>query len=499
SDRTKQHESLFWSELQKGKTQQGLYPFRNLKDDKDYWMSGVYSPIYDENGEIQKVYQVMRDMTRERQKNQNYERQIRAFNRFNSIVELNDKGDIIQANANFASLLGFSFIELRDKRYTELFVKEEDRNEFKDYLKAALDGQITQTVHLHTRKDDTPIWIELFYLPLRDYRTKTRSLMLILTDITVRKEYEAKLHKLRNETLATNKQLAEKNDILETATTILDQKNKEIKLQHEEYVKQSQLLEIQNQRVSDSIQYASRIQQSIMTRKEVVESAFEDAFIMLLPRERVSGDFYYFVEVGDRLILVAADCTGHGVPGAFMSLIGHNLLDQMVKMMGLTSPEMMLSGLHMGVQKNLRQKETQNRDGMDIAICCWDRGQQVLEFAGAKNPIFYIQDGEAHLLKGDRTPIGGIQKEKRRMFTKHKIDLKDKETTFYLFSDGFQDQFGGENDRKFGGKRFRALLESIHTLPMKEQQEILLQTHDNWRGDGSQLDDILVTGIKISG
>lgn len=489
-------ETQFWKSLQSGRPQNGIFQYRHKNEKMTRWLSGTYTPVYDDEGKITKVVQIARDVTRSRLRLQDYEAQIRAFNRANAIVRLSEKGEIVQGNANFASLLGYSLIELRGQPYAELLKKRKDRVAFEANWEAVLQGAHIESQYLHRHQNEEERWIELFFYVLEGDLEKY--VLMILHDITERKVAEERMRELRDTALEINRALAEKNDILEHSTKILDEKNKEIRSQHEQLHLQSQQLEKQSLKVSDSIQYASRIQQSILTRVERVKQSLEESFIMLRPRDKVSGDFYWFAEVGDRIIIIAADCTGHGVPGAFMSLIGHNLLDQMVRMMGVTSPEMMLSGLHMGVQKTLRQQETQNRDGMDIAICCIDRSQKILEFAGAKNPLLYFQNGEMFLLKGDRVPVGGFQKEKRRMFTKHTIDLSQHETTFYIFSDGFQDQFGGPRDRKFSSKRFRQLLQSIHQTPMEEQQLVMEQTLTDWKEDTEQIDDILIIGARVA-
>lgn len=489
----------FWKKLTDGIPQVGTFQLRARENEQLRWLAGTYSPVFDEYGNVRKILQITRDVTRERRRLSHYEAQIRAFNRTNATVRLNETGQVEQGNANFASLLGYSLIELRGKYYAELISEAQEQNlRFEEHWKEVLDGRRTEGEYLHTHQNGEERWLEVFFYLMDEAEATASEVLLVLHDITERKNHESELHRLRDQALNANKELSEKNQVLEEAAEILDEKNKEIKEQHAQMLDQSRQLEKQSLKVADSIQYASRIQHSILTDIEKVESGFDDAFVMLVPRDKVSGDFYWFAQVGDRTIIIAADCTGHGVPGAFMSLIGHNLLDQMVRMMGMTSPEMMLSGLHMGIQKTLRQKETQNRDGMDITICCIDHSRKVLEFAGAKNPLVYFQDGEMHLIKGDRMPVGGLQKEKRRVFTKHEIDLVGKETIFYIFSDGFQDQFGGPRDRKFGGKRFRSLLESIHSTPLHEQKTVLETTLTDWKGEQEQIDDVLVIGAKIS-
>lgn len=255
-----------------------------------------------------------------------------------------------------------------------------------------------------------------------------------------------------------------------------------------------------NQKIMSSLNYAKRIQELLMPAPDEVVRDFDDAFIMLEPRDIVSGDFFWYEDVQTRdesfQILAIADCTGHGVPGALMSMIGLEQLTEIVNVEQIDTPSAILSRLHHGVVNILKQNTSNNKDGMDIAICKINREDGYVEFSGAKNPLVYIQDGELKLIKGNRQPIGKLKLNTRATFTNHRIDI-DKPTSFYLFSDGFQDQFGGPDNRKFMIKQFKALLLSIHEKPMAEQLEILNRTLKNWQGAERQTDDVLVAGFKI--
>ena len=253
-----------------------------------------------------------------------------------------------------------------------------------------------------------------------------------------------------------------------------------------------------NQQIISSITYAQRIQEAMLPFNEEVKNALPNSFILFRPRDIVSGDFYWFEEKDNQIIVSAIDCTGHGVPGAFMSMMGDAYLHQIINVDDISSPDMILNELHKRIRSALKQEEGDNRDGMDLAICVYDRNTRILEFAGAKNPVVYIQDNEIKQIKGDRTPIGGLQKEEERIFTKHQVHI-NQVTTVYLFSDGFPDQFGGPQNKKFMIRRFRELLFEIHQKPFDEQKRILETTIDKWIGDGEnkQTDDILVMGFRI--
>lgn len=296
----------------------------------------------------------------------------------------------------------------------------------------------------------------------------------------------------------------------------------------EEVMKQKNLLEKKNHDITKSINYAKRIQDAMLPQLETIQQVFPHSFIMLKPRDVISGDFYWFSEVSDeegniKQIIACSDCTGHGVPGAFMSMIGTDLLNEIVNEGNVHEPHLILNTLHDKIRRALKQRTTGNRDGMDISIAVIDHKKQTLEFAGANTPMVYIQNHELHLIKGDKEGIGGLENERDRDFTKHTIYLRpalkptlpnaitshlitsdeqddDKPyapTTFYVFSDGYQDQFGGEKGRKFMLRRMTDLFIQIYHKPMKEQHEILERTLSNWANNQRQIDDILVMGIHL--
>ena len=197
------------------------------------------------------------------------------------------------------------------------------------------------------------------------------------------------------------------------------------------------------------------------------------------------------------MILAAADCTGHGVPGAIMSVIGNDLLNDLVLDLGIVSPEKILNELHERIRHLLRQAENDNKDGMDIAICVIDKSKQQVEFAGAKNPLVVVENNKMRIIKGDRMSIGGEQFLDNWSFSKHTL-LIQSPIRMYMFSDGYEDQFGGKFDKKFMARRFRNLLFDIHKFPMDEQKQILDKTLKNWMGTGTeQVDDIMVLGIFL--
>lgn len=258
-------------------------------------------------------------------------------------------------------------------------------------------------------------------------------------------------------------------------------------------------IEKQNKNISSSINYARRIQEAMLPTAEQQKRLLPDSFILFKPRDSVSGDFYLLTEVkswySPDVVIAAADCTGHGVPGAFMSLIGINTLNSIINR-GIADSNMILEALDTEIRTSLQQETNGNNDGMDIALCIYRKEKNILEFSGAKNPLVYIQNNELFQIKGDIHCIGGRKGKKERSFKQHQLSI-EQPTTVYLFSDGFRDQFGDKDKGKFMSKKFNQLLLDIHQLPLPEQQQILDKTFEDWKGAAHQTDDVLVVGFKL--
>lgn len=296
------------------------------------------------------------------------------------------------------------------------------------------------------------------------------------------------------------------NNDLKERNEEVNMQNEEIRVQRDQILEQSNQLEViyrqmqeKNLQITRSINYAQRIQDAMLTREPPLTSLLPASFVLFKPRDVVSGDFYWYGQKNGRIILAAVDCTGHGVPGAFMSMIGNDLLDTIVKTNGITRPDLILSAMHQGVMEALNQKQTDNKDGMDIALIVLDPEAQKLHFAGANRPLLLVRGGQLEEYKGTRRGIGGYLDASRQQkdFESHTVSL-DQPAHFYIFSDGYQDQFGGEHDRKFMIKRLKKLLLEIHEQPPAEQQRILDHTIEEWMKDTEQIDDILVIGGQIN-
>lgn len=280
----------------------------------------------------------------------------------------------------------------------------------------------------------------------------------------------------------TNLVLTEINSELNTKNRLIDfQKNE---------------LETKNDSILDSINYAKRIQNAILPIEETSKSLFKDHFILYLPKDIVSGDFYWFAQKDKYTFAAVVDCTGHGVPGAFMSMIGHTLLNEIVTGKSIYEPAKILTSLNKKIRTVLKQDfEIGANDGMDMALIRIDNNTSEILFAGAKRPVYYVEDSVLYEIKGDKLSIGGRSYNNITEFNQHKIELK-KNSFIYLFSDGFTDQNDTENN-KYGIQNFKTLLESISNLSADEQFKKLSEEFFRHKGDEPQRDDVTVLGLKI--
>ncbi len=263
-------------------------------------------------------------------------------------------------------------------------------------------------------------------------------------------------------------------------------------------VKQKEILEVQKQEITDSIQYASRIQRAILPTESLINSILKDYFILYKPRDIVSGDFFWATSKDDKVFLTVADCTGHGVPGAFMSMLGVSFLNEIVNEKGIVNPDEILNALRGNIINALQQKETMggSKDGMDIALVSIDEKRKIIQYAGANNSLFVIRENKLTEIKADKMPIAIYLK--MDGFLNHEIPYQ-KGDVVYLFSDGYSDQFGGPRGKKFMSKHFKEYLISIHELPLITQQHKLDQRIEDWKleSNQSQNDDICVIGLRL--
>jgi PAS domain S-box-containing protein len=385
--------------------------------------------------------------------------------RFRKLSEVTQEGllflngiHIKDVNSVVVKMMGYEDAEeLLDQNYIQ-FIAPQYRFEIEE-KQILEDGRVHETLAMKKNGDTFPIDIQAREVSYEGEDMR----VLSIRDITEKKK--------------TEQQLEEANRIASLVTE-LEKKNKDI---------------------TSSIEYAQRIQEAILPSEKLIGKGFLQHFVMYIPKDIVSGDFYWFAEKNEHALIAAVDCTGHGVPGAFMSIIGYSNLNQIVIEQGITQPDTILNKLDKQVSEVLKQKEenSQSRDGMDVALCSLNVYEKTLSYAGAYRPLILIRDGELMEFKGNSFPIGGNFKyKKEKVFTQHEIKLQEGDT-LYIYSDGYPDQFGGPENRKFTTKRFKKLLLEMQAQDLNQQKSALNQTFIEWKEDYRQMDDILIIGLRF--
>lgn len=391
---------------------------------------------------------------------------------------LNKEKELLQSKK---SEIENSFSQLQSDSVFQLAEKEKFESEKKKAQeKNKKIWQMSETVYIEKKKVDEQV--ELLQLEKEKLQTE-------------KGKVDEKIKKLWSQSMAIHK---EKEKIHEIKV--------EIELKHREVI--------------DSVNYAKRIQEAILPSLTEISDCFPESFVLFKPKNIVSGDFYWFSQKDGKKIIASIDCTGHGVPGAFMSVIGSTLLNQIVNEKGITDPAEILDQLNKGVNHSLHQTQTgsESRDGMDAAICCFEYGKtpdaevakmenpgklnasasqalKKLQYAGANRSLYYIKNNMLEETKADKFPIGGLDYNDLKKFSTHTFEI-NKNDTFYISTDGFADQFG-QNNKKLKTKKFKEILLSIQNKSMDEQKEFLDIFIENWRENLEQTDDILIIGIRV--
>ncbi|MBE9481724.1 MAG: SpoIIE family protein phosphatase, partial [Bacteroidetes bacterium] len=273
--------------------------------------------------------------------------------------------------------------------------------------------------------------------------------------------------------------------------------HKELTKAHNQLNEAKEVIEEKNDHIMSSIRYAQKIQQAILPVHEKMKEALTDYFVIFKPQAIVSGDFYWFSQIKDKMLVAVVDCTGHGVPGAFMSMIGNSLLNKIVNENKIFDPAVIMERLHNGVRAALKQEgeDVETQDGMDVCLCVLETKKKKITFTGARRPLYHIHNSELVEIKGDRKSIGGLQKEEKRTFTKNEIEVNPGDM-IYMITDGFADQSNAQ-EKKYGSRRLKEYLQKNTKLGSSEQKEALLAELKTHQGDEVQRDDITVLGIKM--
>ena len=396
-------------------------------------------------------------------------------------------GSFIDINTAGLSLFGYEKDDMTNLKVRDLYVNKTDRDHLKEVL--AIQGEVSDyNVELVKKDQVTVLKCLLSTMVITDEDQKIIGYQGIIKDISDKKKTEKALIQSLRDLDQANKELLHLNATLE----------EKVNERTNDLVKEKELGETQHKEILESIQYAKRIQASILPPIKKIKTGFPESFIYYEPKDVVSGDFYWYEEVNKKPLFAVVDCTGHGVPGAFMSIIGYTQLNEIISEQKISTPGVILKELDKRVKLALNQnnKEAKNsKDGMELGIMMINYNQKKLEYSGAMRPLYMVKDGDLHIVKGNKFSIGGTSFRKKEFITT-RINI-EKGDCFYLFSDGYPDQFGGPRGKKFMTRHVGEMLQGIAHLPMAEQGRVVKKTIKDWMGHEEQVDDILITGIRF--
>lgn len=457
-----------WNNLKKGESWQGEFLNRK-KDGTIYWEKAFITAIWDNTDQLTNYIAIKEDISEIK----NAEEKLKSMALFaelnpEPVFRIDENGIILQSNSAANHAFG---LESLVKQYAGSLIPS-----LKDTNLKQLIVENKLLTFTHTINENI-------------YRFILRG----ISDFNVCQIYGSDI----TERVRAAEEIKQQKENIE-------QQNAEITAQRDEIEKQNELLSQrntfilhQNKKITDSINYASLIQQGMFSHESALRNAFKDYFIFFKPKDIVSGDFYWFYEQSDEIWFSVADCTGHGVPGAFMSILGMSYLNEILASHRIENTSQLLNHLRKKIittfSKNTQERE--NLDGMDIAMCQLNLATMKLNFSGANNPCILVRKQQLIELKPDKMPIGKHIKENIE-FTFERFDIQSNDAV-YLYSDGFQDQFGDISGKKFMSKNFKELLRSISHLPMNNQKTIIEKTLNDWKGAKEQVDDILILGIRF--
>jgi serine phosphatase RsbU (regulator of sigma subunit) len=420
-----------------------------------------------------------------------------ALGKYNQAIDSSKKSLVIAKKLNSKTSIKASALSLtksfeKNSRFKEAYYNHILYSQVKDSLFNEESAKILQEMETkyQTEKKEQEIEKQQLAIEKKDAEARTRNIVLyavfgglilmILIAIQVFRGY---------------KQKKRANALLSVKNMEIEQKNEFLNQANEEITEQKAEIEEKNLNIMDSIRYAKRIQQTILPRDQFVEKYLPKSFILYKPKDIVSGDFYWMEVVDNTAFVSAVDCTGHGVPGAFVSIVGYNSLNRTVMEFDLKKPSDILNKLNdLVVDTFVRHSDSDVKDGMDMSLVSIDLDTMKVEFAGAQNSAYVVNEEGLVEYSANKQPIGSSLEPKD--FTNHELETK-KGDMIYLFSDGYIDQFGGPKGKKFMRKRFKELLQSIHKMDVKTQKQHLDNTIIDWMGREEQLDDILVIGIRV--
>jgi len=472
-----------WRIIGKGGTWRGEVKNR-AKDGSIYWVDAVINPIRNREGKIHRYLAIRYLITDKKEKEKEIEQlSLVASKTDNGVIITNKNIEVLWVNKGFEKISGYTFNELLGKN--PKFLQGKDTNpehSQKIREKLAQKTSFKQEI-LNYSKEGKSYWAQLNITPILDDNGEVTKYIGIQRDITEDK-------RLMNMVQHQNEEL--QNSLAQLV--ILRQKSEGDKAEIQKLLKN----------VLASINYAKRIQNAIIPTETDIQQVIPDSFVMYEPRDIVSGDFYWVADKGSSKIIVVGDCTGHGVPGAFMTMVANNILNQIVHNYEIHEADEILTIVPTLLKKTFSYTDSKIQDGMDMAVITIVTTENCpkIVYAGAMTPLYYVQEHngqqEFYEIKADKIPIGGYYQKADYDYNRKEVEVTQP-TVFYLASDGYQDQFGGENNRKFLRKKFKNLLRLIAHEPINTQKQILNNTFQDWRSKHQQTDDVVVLGFRIGG
>lgn len=393
--------------------------------------------------------------------------EILEYQSFNSGIPIILKGE----EGNSMYIISKGKVKIHDGEHTVAFMEAGNFfGEFSLLDAAPRSMSVTAIENVET----ISITREIFYNLLKNQPEVAKKIISTLT---------TRLRK-QNESLITQLKTRESE-----LTRLVNERTHELEIKNVE-------ITLKNREITDNLNYAKRIQAAILPDLNTIYKSFPQSFVLYIPKDIVSGDFFSFFIKNNCAIIIAADCTGHGVTGAFLSMIGNFLLNQIIIEKEKTDPGNILDLLHEEMITALKQRNNESTDGMDVSICIVDFEKNLLRYAGANRPMWFVRNNELIVYPPNKFPIGGLQIFHDQKFNNHEINLQ-KNDTFYIFTDGYADQFGGENGKKLMTKKLKEILISIQHLDMINQKNFLDDFFRKWKGEYEQVDDVLVIGVQI--
>lgn len=458
--------------------------------ERSLWIDLTITPLLSKQGEIEGVISISTDITERKQA----ERELRESEaRFrtvlmeapNAVIITDSKGGITFFNKQAEEYFGYNQVEIIEQDIEVLVNLNLKANKKHEKFSAINTSHLGKEKDVFAKRKDG----SLFPIEgtLNPYATEgEKGLIVMVKDVTEQKLAEEEENRF--------KAMLELK--VEERTKELNRINKLLEKEAEIRKKISEDLEQRNHDMTSSIIYAEKLQNAMLPSLRMFERSFNESFLINKPKDIVSGDFYWFHKTRQKIMIACADCTGHGVPGAFMSMMGVELLNKVVIEQEWKFPSLVLELLDEGIINTLKQGNVAMTDGMDISFCMIDKSENKLQFAGAMHSLVMVSEGKLTVHKGNRFGLGGYINSGRKKFETLEIDYKEGDM-IYMFTDGFADQFGGDRNKKLMASRMKDWLLEVSELPAEKQQRILSNKHEDWQGANEQVDDILLVGIRL--